>query len=113
MGGRPMRRRTSRRALLRAASLAMPAVGLMARAIGAPEFPPNDGSPPARVAVGYLPGAARYPEAVPFDPPERYPEYPYADDPAAGSPNDAYAVMREALRAWSPEGFGRPDWNPL
>ena len=66
----------------------------------------------ARVAVGYIPGATGYDADFPFDPVERYPEYPHAEQ-VAGLPNQAYSLLREALRTWHPEGFGEDGWNPL
>lgn len=73
---------------------------------------PSTGAARARVAVGYLSQATGYSNDLPFDPPERYPEYPYPQ-PVAALPNEAYTLLREALRAWRPEGFGGPGWNPL
>lgn len=66
----------------------------------------------ARVAVGYLPRVTWYNGAPPFDPEERYPEYPY-DRPVAGLPNEGYRLLREALKAWWPEGCGTAGWSPL
>ena len=59
-------------------------------------------------------GEARYPEAPPYDPPERYPESPYASgrlDPS----NHVYPAVRESLRLLGLDAgrCGTPEWNPL
>ena len=59
--------------------------------------------------------AARYPMRAPFDPSNRYPEYPF--DELAASPEDGevYNAVRLALRdlGLDAERFGTADWNPL
>jgi uncharacterized protein (DUF362 family) len=53
-----------------------------------------------------------YPAASPFDPDTAYPEYPYPGD-QLGRENGCYRLVREALRLFSPQGYGTPAWNPL
>src|SRR5262245_45672986 len=55
-----------------------------------------------------------YPERPPFNPPERYPEYPFAcheTDPK----NYVYGSVRELflMLGLDVEHYGSPDWNPL
>jgi uncharacterized protein (DUF362 family) len=66
----------------------------------------------ARVFVAQDPDQRGYPDSPPFDPHDRYPEHPYAPDELAPE-NDAYELVREALRLMNPEGFGSTEWNPL
>lgn len=75
----------------------------------------NTGQKPSRrVAVGYRPSATAYPDSAPFDPTEEYPEYPYDERlGATATANESYALVREALRAWNPAGYGSAAWNPL
>jgi uncharacterized protein (DUF362 family) len=73
---------------------------------------PVAGAPYARVAVGYLPAATSYSSDFPYDPSERYPEYPH-NYPISSRSNEGYHLLRTALQAWNPDGFGEPAWNPL
>lgn len=66
----------------------------------------------ASVVVAHDPAVQNYPAAPPFDPPVHYPEYPFPSD-EVGERSNSYALVRGALRLWSPDGFGSPDWNPL
>lgn len=64
-----------------------------------------------RVAVAFT-GLQTYPATVPFDPPERYPEYDLKNvDPS----NQVYPWVRETLRraGLDQENYGTPNWNPL
>jgi uncharacterized protein (DUF362 family) len=59
-------------------------------------------------------GDSGYPDLAPFDPPEAYPEAPYAPgrlDPS----NKIYSGVRETLRLLGLDAarFGTPDWNPM
>jgi len=56
----------------------------------------------------------RYPRVAPFDPSERYPEYPFADGKLSEG-NHGYAGVRQALAllGLDRERFGTRDWNPL
>ncbi len=65
-----------------------------------------------KVAVAYNPDVKSYPLMAPFDPSERYPDYPYPGDEISGE-NGAYRLVREAFKLLNPEGFGSPGWNPL
>ena len=61
-------------------------------------------------------GGAGYPADAPFDPRERFPEFPHKQDLTGGSQaNTAYEVVREALHALGldREAFGTAAWNPL
>jgi uncharacterized protein (DUF362 family) len=71
-----------------------------------------DESTLAHVYVAHDAAVAGYPNAPPFDPDTAYPEYPY---PAGelGLDNGCYRLVREALRLFSPEGYGTAAWNPL
>jgi len=64
------------------------------------------------VIVAYNPQAVDYPIIPPFDPSQIHPEYPFPKDPHA-SMNGAYDLVRQALCALHPEGYGELDWNPL
>jgi uncharacterized protein (DUF362 family) len=66
----------------------------------------------APVIVAYNPQVSDYPSMSPFDPSQVYPEYPFSQD-QPGSVNGAYDLVRQALQALHPEGYGEPDWNPL
>lgn len=64
-----------------------------------------------RVAVSFT-GLKDYPTELPFDPPERYPEYALKGvDPN----NEVYAWVRETLHraGLDQKNFGTPNWNPL
>ena len=67
-----------------------------------------------RVVVAYRDAALRYPRVAPFDPPYRYPEYPFAADPLSGG-NRVYCAVRDTLRlaGLDEARFGSPAWNPL
>jgi len=68
----------------------------------------------SRVAVAYRADATAYPDSAPFDPTEEYSEYPYDEPPTvAANSNEAYALVRDALKAWNPAGYGSRTWNPL
>lgn len=57
-------------------------------------------------------GKAEYPENPPFNPPVKYPEYPYAEtDPT----NPVYQAVRETLikLGLDEETYGTASWNPL
>jgi uncharacterized protein (DUF362 family) len=63
------------------------------------------------VAVTFT-GLRDYPKTVPFDPPEKYPEYLGSNtDPT----NQVYRYVRETLcrLGLDRENYGRPEWNPL
>ncbi|MGC9336068.1 MAG: DUF362 domain-containing protein, partial [Anaerolineae bacterium] len=77
-----------------------------------PDSPLFDEGDLARVFVAHDPDLQGYPGSAPFDPHDRYPEHPYAPDDLALK-NDAYGLVREALRLMNPEGFGSTEWNPL
>jgi uncharacterized protein (DUF362 family) len=66
----------------------------------------------APVYVAHDGGVQGYPATPPFDPDTAYPEYPYPDD-SPGPDNGCYRLVREALRLFSPQGHGSPEWNPL
>jgi uncharacterized protein (DUF362 family) len=66
----------------------------------------------SRVYVAHDPEVRGYPTAPPFDPAVAYPEYPYPGD-ELGTENGCYDLLREALRLFSPAGYGTPAWNPL
>ena len=64
-----------------------------------------------RVAVSFT-GLKDYPTELPFDPPEKYPEYGLQGvDPS----NQVYAWVRETLHraGLDQKNFGTPHWNPL
>ncbi len=65
------------------------------------------------VSIFDLKGAS-YPERAPYDPPEVYPEAPYAPRRTDGT-NRVYPAVREALRLLGLDAgrFGTPGWNPL
>ena len=67
-----------------------------------------------RVAIARRPEARAYPppDAAPYPPSEPYPEY---RGPLATAPNEAYALVREALAGLGLDAqlFGSPDWNPV
>jgi uncharacterized protein (DUF362 family) len=66
------------------------------------------------VYVAYDPDVQGYPLSPPFDPETSYPEYPYPrGGDQAGVENGCYRLVREALRLFSPTGYGTADWNPL
>lgn len=67
----------------------------------------------ARVAVCQT-GASRYPEAAPFSPGARYPEYPFPDPPGA-EPNPVYEGVRQLFQLLELDRAhaGQPEWNPL
>jgi uncharacterized protein (DUF362 family) len=66
----------------------------------------------APIYVAYDEGVQGYPATPPFDPDTAYPEYPYpADSP--GPENGCYRLVRDALRLFSSQGYGTPEWNPL
>lgn len=70
-------------------------------------------TPAGRPLVAVASAAGSYPGEAPFDPDERYPEYP---GPVKGaSPNPAYRAVRDALALLrtDEEHFGTPSWNPL
>lgn len=62
--------------------------------------------------VAHDPDVQSYPASPPFDPDAAYLEYPYSGD-ELGTENGCYRLVRQALRLFSPEGYGTPDWNPL
>jgi uncharacterized protein (DUF362 family) len=64
------------------------------------------------VYVAHDAAVGGYPAAPPFDPDTVYPEYP-SPPGELGPDNGCYGLVREALRLFSPEGYGTPDWNPL
>jgi uncharacterized protein (DUF362 family) len=66
----------------------------------------------SRVYVAHDPNVQGYPATPPFDPGVAYPEYPYPGD-ALGAENGCYDLLREALRLFSPVGYGTAAWNPL
>jgi uncharacterized protein (DUF362 family) len=66
----------------------------------------------ARVYVAQDPQVQGYPAVPPFDPGVAYPEYLYPGD-ELGIENGCYHLVREALRLFSPAGYGTPGWNPL
>ncbi len=77
-----------------------------------PDLPRFDDSTLTPVYVAHDATAQGYPALVPFDPDSAYPELPYAPG-ALTQQNDAYRLVRDALRLLHPEGFGKPEWNPL
>jgi len=80
--------------------------------IPVPDVPLFDEAELAHVFVAHDPLSPGYPASPPFDPDERYPEYPHVpDDPAPG--NGTYRLVREALRLMNPHGYGSETWNPL
>lgn len=66
-----------------------------------------------RVAAAFAP-SAEYPSTPPYDPHERYPEYPFGQVTKA-EPNWAYETVRESLRmlGLDRKNFGARMWNPL
>ena len=64
-----------------------------------------------RVAVTFIP-EKHYPEEVPFDPPERYPEYIWQ---SLNPGNQVYSGVRETLHllGLDKENFGKKAWNPF
>jgi len=63
--------------------------------------------------VAVTSGASSYPENPPFNPPEMYPESPFA---ASGDlSNHVYPMVRDCLRLLRLDetNFGKPEWNPL
>jgi uncharacterized protein (DUF362 family) len=71
------------------------------------------GSPDRRV-VAYQDPELDYSPAVPFDPGEFYPEYPFTSE-AVNEKNLVYAAVREVLyrAGLDHDRFGTSDWNPL
>lgn len=69
--------------------------------------------PASGAVLVHRPGAV-YPPAGPFHPGAAYPEYPFGAE-HVGPANDAYALVREALRDLQMDAarFGTPEWNPL
>ncbi len=66
------------------------------------------------IYVAHDAGVQGYPDVPPFDPDTAYPEYPYpAEQVGIPADNGCYRLVREALRLFSPQGYGTPDWNPL
>ena len=67
----------------------------------------------AKVAVVQA-GNAEYPQASPYHPAERFPEYPFGED-ISSSPNYVYPAVRKlfAELGYDRENFGTSDWNPL
>jgi len=66
------------------------------------------------VVVAYRDADLRYPETAPFNPAEKFPEYPFG--PEAVSPaNGVYGAVRETLRlaGLDADRFGTPEWNPF
>ena len=65
-------------------------------------------------AVGIFEGAACYPATTPYNPHEKYPEYPFAGH-VSTSPNNAYAGVRDLfhLMGYDAANWGTPQWNPL
>ncbi|HKA22949.1 MAG TPA: DUF362 domain-containing protein [Blastocatellia bacterium] len=63
--------------------------------------------------VAVASGDSSYPENPPFNPPERYPESPFAA--SADSSNHVYSMVRDCLRflRLDDTNFGTPKWNPL
>lgn len=57
---------------------------------------------------------AVYPQAPPYHPSERYPEYPFGES-ISGEPNHVYAAVRELLfeLGYDHDNFGNIAWNPL
>lgn len=57
-------------------------------------------------------GVREYPQAGPFHPSERYPEYPFD---AIGPENRVYGAVRQTLRGLGLDAgrFGTPEWDPL
>jgi len=66
----------------------------------------------ATVYVAQASDGQGYPAAPPYDPDTVYPEYPYPGE-APGTDNGCYRLVREAMRLFSPQGYGQPGWNPL
>jgi uncharacterized protein (DUF362 family) len=66
------------------------------------------------LAVSIVSGASSYPDAPPFHPPEKYPEYPHEENDACAV-NEVYAMVRKALLLLEMDGanIGSPAWNPL
>ena len=64
------------------------------------------------VYVARDPDCSGYPDSPPYHPDTPYAEYPFSQS-AVGSVNDAYRLVRQALRLVHPKGFGEPEWNPL
>lgn len=64
------------------------------------------------IYVTHDPDVQSYPATPPFDPDTAYSEYPYSAD-EVGTENGCYRLVRQALRLFSPEGYGTPGWNPL
>jgi uncharacterized protein (DUF362 family) len=64
------------------------------------------------VYVAHDAGVQGYPVASPFNPDTDYPEYAYQGDDLAAE-NGCYWLVREALRLFSPHGYGTSEWNPL
>jgi uncharacterized protein (DUF362 family) len=64
------------------------------------------------VYVAHDAGVQGYPPTPPFDPDTAYPESPYQAD-ELGPNNGCYQLVREALRLFSPLGYGTAAWNPL
>lgn len=77
-----------------------------------PDLPLFDWTTLTPVTVAHDPLAEGYPRELPFDPESAYPEYPFGNAIARTS-NAAYRLVREALRLFSPAGYGTADWNPL
>src|SRR5215510_450790 len=63
--------------------------------------------------VAVTSGASSYPENPPFNPPEKYPESPFAASVDAS--NHVYSMVRDCLRLLRLDetNFGKPEWNPL
>ena len=59
-------------------------------------------------------GRANYPQRPPFDPPARYPEYPFAPD-RLDEDNYVYHAVRELFKllGLDVEHCGQAEWNPL
>ncbi len=58
-------------------------------------------------------GRLYYPDAPPFSPHKRYPEYPF--DHLSGAPNPVYESVRQIFinLGYDAENFGKSSWNPL
>jgi uncharacterized protein (DUF362 family) len=69
----------------------------------------------SKVVVGAVRAeSSHYPEAAPFHPSEKYPEYPFPGQVSL-PPNHVYAGVRELFRflGLDVDNYGTPHWNPL
>ena len=64
------------------------------------------------VGIAEMEGNITYPEQPPFNPPERYPEYPFTE---IDSTNTVYPLVREILfeMGFDKVNYNTPRWNPL